>query len=501
MPQKEHIIKDEKLIKSLASGAFWVIIGMIIARILGYAVRSVIAHFFGLESYGMVNTALAMMTLISMISIAGLNTGLPRQISFYRVRTNFTNVRAMTNAAIKCGFIGGILGGVFLFLSSNFLAREYFKNENLAIILQIFSIGIPAFVLFEIHTSILKGYKKILQFAFYHDILRFVLILTFFLILGYSGKSIIYSGFCYSITYFLIILLIFFSFRKNINLSSIFNFKPNNTDLKLLRFSIPLMLSGIFWLIIPRLETVLIGGYLDQEAVGIYSAAIPVAQLILVIRQAFSPIILPLFTELLSAQKISELNLLYYISAKWTTLFAIPVFASMLLLPDFFINLIFGDQFLVAAPLLQIILIGYLIHTIIGPTSLLLIIAGKTKLVMINSITASIITVVLNIILLPVLGLIGTALISAFTYFIYNLLHFIQVYKLLKIQPFRPLHIKFMIAGILPLPLLIQNWFPIHPLIAMFCYTVLYFLILFLLKSFKSEDMVLINAFKKRFKK
>ena len=260
------------------------------------------------------------------------------------------------------------------------------------------------------------------------------------------------------------------------------------------------MFSNIFWILLFRTDVLLIGGFLDQLQVGLYSAAVPIAQLILTMRQAFTPIILPLLTELVANKQKNELSLLYFLSAKWTTLFALPVFLSMVVAPEFFIQFVFGKEYLAASSSLRIISIGYFIHTIVGPSSNMVVIIGKSRLAMINSIIAFCLSITLNIYLIPAMGIEGAALTAVITFLLYNLLCLVQVYAFIKVHPFRLLHIKFIVAGLFSSIALYYLMQYTAPLFALCCFFLIYFSLLFLFKAIKEEDKLILNMIAGKFK-
>jgi len=501
MPQIEKINTNKKLITSLAGGMLWVVIGMLVARILGYGIRAVIAHAYGVELYGYINTGLSLMMIFAMIGIVGLNTGVSRQISFYRAKSDLKKVHLQIFSAYKISILISVIFALILFITSKFIAENIFKTPELTIVLRIFSFGIPLYNILEVNTSIFKGLKQIFYFTLYHDILRFFIILAIIAFSSLIEKSFTIVILAYPISYVIIDIITFFILMKKTGLIIWDKIRFNLSDQEILMLSVPLMLGGIFWVLLPRTDTIIIGILLDQESVGLYNAAVPIGQLILLVRQALSPIVLPLFTELFAKDDKDSLSLMYYISAKWSVMLAIPIFISMVILPQFYISLIFSEIFLASVPILRIIIIGYFLHTVVGPTSNLLVILGDTKKTMINSIIAFICSIGFNLILIPKYKLIGAGISSVISFNIFNILCFIQVYQKIRIQPFRLLHIKFAIAGLIPVPILFYLDVTKSHLLSIAAYFIAYILLLILFRAIKNEDLLIINVIKNRFKR
>jgi O-antigen/teichoic acid export membrane protein len=173
----------------------------------------------------------------------------------------------------------------------------------------------------------------------------------------------------------------------------------------------------------------------------------------------------------------------------------------MIIAPEFYIQLIFGSEFLSAMPVLQIISIAYFIHTIAGPASNMIVIIGKTRLAMINAFIAFLISITANIILIPRIGILGAGIAALISFVVYNSLSIIQIYHYLKAQPFRVLYVKFIAAGLIPAFFLIAVKGYINIYILVLVYFVSYFVVLVLLNAIKEEDRLVWRSIKNRISK
>jgi O-antigen/teichoic acid export membrane protein len=302
----------------------------------------------------------------------------------------------------------------------------------------------------------------------------------------------------YPMTYLLIDIWMLIDLKRYRELFKIGKVFYSVSDKQIIAFSVPILLSGMFWFLMARTDTIIIGILLDQTKVGIYNAAVPIGQLLMLAREAFSPIILPLFTELFASEKFDKLSVLYTISSKWMTMLVLPVFISMFVLPDFYINLIFGAKFMAAVPVLKIVIIGYVFHVVMGPLSNLLIISGYTKKAMLNSLAALFVSITLNLILIPKLGLTGAAISAVLAFATFNILCFLHVYSQIKVKPFRLLYIKFIIAATLPIPILYMSMPFDSMFLSILIYFICYVIFLIVFRSVKKEDKVVLDAIKNR---
>jgi O-antigen/teichoic acid export membrane protein len=137
----------------------------------------------------------------------------------------------------------------------------------------------------------------------------------------------------------------------------------------------------------------------------------------------------------------------------------------------------------------------------LGPASTLLVTLGKPRYNMINAFVALALNLVLNIVFIQRFQLKGAAAAATAGYMIYDLLCLIQIYLFMKIQPFRLVFIKFILAGVIPIPALMFSRLLGSPFLAIGVYGLSYFLLLMLFQSFKSEDVVMWKAIRGKMKR
>ncbi len=214
-------------------------------------------------------------------------------------------------------------------------------------------------------------------------------------------------------------------------------------------FSWPLMLASIIHMFLYRIDILLIGHFMDQASVGFFNAAVPIGQLLTIIISSFSPFLLPAMTEYFAAKDMKNLSKIFSISTKWIFLLTIPAFSLMFFFPDFFLAIIFGSEYVQAASALQIVAVGFLLAASVGPTGNFLIVIGKTHLNMINNFVAVIINVLLDIILIPKLGIIGAAVGTAIAYTFLNILALAEIFWYYKIQPYTWVYLRVTILALL----------------------------------------------------
>jgi len=185
--------------------------------------------------------------------------------------------------------------------------------------------------------------------------------------------------------------------------------------LDLLKDSWPLILSGVVVSIYMKVDQVLIKNMLDVKEVGYYAAAVRLSESWYFIPVAISN---ALFPAIVNAKNISRelyltrLQKLYDVLAWIAIGISIPV--------SFFsadiINLLYGSKYLSSAPILTIYIWAGAAVFLGVASSQYLVTENLTKISLMRTSIGMIANVILNIILIPMYGIIGSAVATLISY-------------------------------------------------------------------------------------
>ena len=197
---------------------------------------------------------------------------------------------------------------------------------------------------------------------------------------------------------------------------SIFNWKySKNLATSLFKDSWPLALSGIVVMVYMKIDQVMIKNMMSEEAVGYYAAAVRLCE-----AWYFIPVTLcnAIFPAIVNAKNVSEefynnrMQKLYDILTWMAIGIAIPVtiFSGQI------IYLLFGNEFSPAGPVLTIYIWAGVAVFLGVASSQYLINENLTKLSFIRTFIGMILNVVLNLIFIPLYGIIGSAVATLVSY-------------------------------------------------------------------------------------
>jgi O-antigen/teichoic acid export membrane protein len=193
-----------------------------------------------------------------------------------------------------------------------------------------------------------------------------------------------------------------------------------------MKFSLPLVPFVLSAWVITLCDRYIIGFFLGIGAVGVYSAAYNLGNIIKSFIGPLWMVLLPAVAHLYENQQIVELKNHLKYSFKFFLLFAIPAFIGLSVLArpilTSFTTIEFAAGFLIV-PVIAFATLFWAASTIMGNT---LMLSKKTLTITMIYTCSALINIILNFVLVPVMGMMGAAIATFITF----MLHFIVMSKI-----------------------------------------------------------------------
>lgn len=495
-------IVDQSLQK-IAKGAGIIFVGTIVSILLGFAGRVIIVRYITQSEYGIYSLVLVIIGIFALISTLGLPEGSARQIAYYRGKRDTLKVRGIVSSSIQLSLTASIVLSIVCFFASGFVSTEIFHNSGLSAPLKIFSFTLPFLTLITIFASIFRGFDRVDARIYFENILRsalFPLLLGGVILLNLSFLGVIYA-YVASIVVTCIALVIYTIKKLPVPIGGKVAANPARKDL--LFFSLPLLGVNMIMMILVWADTLMLGYFKTPELVGLYNAALPLANLIPIILISVIFLYVPIASELYARDEKEQMKREFAILTKWIFLGTLPIFFILFLFPDTILNLFFGSQYVAAAISLQILTLGFFLNPATGPKFHAMIVIGKSRDLMWIFLVSTLMNIALNYLLIPPLGIVGAAIASASSVAVANTVILIRLYQLSEIHPVTKNYFKSIILAALFIGivyatkhlLVISLWMP-FAFLALFM--MVYGLSLLLAKSFDKEDITLLLQIEKR---
>lgn len=389
-------------------------------------------YFLSKEEYGLVGYVTSVATILTPLLTFGVQNTFVRFYSFYRDETE----RAKLNFML---FLLPFLA-IIPFCAIGVLAYEQIagwlsaKNEAVGdYVLLIFLTGI-VMAYFEVFYAWMRVHLKSVFGNFLKEV--FHRVGTMFLLFGVYLQLIDFQQFMWwvFILYFLRMLLMIVSAFWVKRPTFYVGFPHNRTEI--LKYSFFIILSGSVASVLMDIDKFMINQYLPISEIAIYNVAIFTATVVVIPYRSVYQIVSPLVAQFINQGKTTELNDLYKKSTIGIFAVSMLIFVLILInLRQFYALLPSSDY---ASGIYVVILISLvkLFDALVGINNAILFNSKYYRMVLYMAVFLIVITIGLNIWLIPLYGINGASLATFFAFFSYNSIKLFFIYKKYGMTPF-----------------------------------------------------------------
>ena len=274
-------------------------------------------------------------------------------------------------------------------------------------------------------TSSLEAIQRLFFEAFIYFLeysIQILLILYFYYFSVLTLQNILISFIVgYFISFFVGFIILITKFEKNPE-RKLLSLDINLTT-KILQRTFFLALTGISFVILSKIDLLMISYLLTIEDVGFYSIASDISKNSTIISV---PIILgaiPMFANNNNIKKLFYLNVKKLISIN-IILFFIILFGS-----DIIINHIYGDGYKTVIPILKIFALFPLVAVLQNFTQGILILKDESKKIFYFALISVIVNIILNYFGIIILGILGASIATLISYAIWFLMSYYFIKK------------------------------------------------------------------------
>ncbi|MCB9361659.1 MAG: flippase [Flavobacteriales bacterium] len=381
----------------------WLFIDRSLRALIGFYISIRIANYLGVSQFGTYNLALSLFAILLPFASLGLNNIFIREF----VKNSLTR-----NSTFFSSLILKLIGSLITVFIALIIYQIFPHYQNVSRLTLIMAIGIP-FLSFDIIELSLQALLKSRKIVFIKLIAFIISSITKLLVI-YLNMSILYLAWAITFDFFLSGVILFSSMRLiDINIRDM---QIDFSKVKgLFIDSFPLLLSGFMVTIYMRIDQLMLGYYIDEQAVGVYSIAVRFTELWYIIPTVLISSFLPKFTEikkqsnLLFFNEIQNLYKLFALISLITCLF-INIFSTII------IDFLFNQEYNEASIYLNL-LIWSIVFTNLGMVrSIYLTVYNKTKFHFYTVFIGAFFNMLLNLILIPFYQVYGAIFATIISY-------------------------------------------------------------------------------------
>lgn len=378
---------------------------------VGFLLLPIYSYYLSTSDFGIISLITLMLVIASTFSTSIMTNSMQR---FY-LSNNYNKKELLFLFLVLLSFLLFLISS-FIFIFNEYIAVNFLDNKSVSTLVNYFILVLILSSYGELFTQTFILEQKasfISRIKIIKSIVLFIFTAVFF-ILDFGIYSIVYGMI---ISWIIFLILIYPSLKKHISVSTKFSLLKEPIS-----YSCPLIIGSLSNNLIILGDRYIISIMLGINMVGIYSFAYTfstIVSILLVIpnKLAMQPIIL---------SKENNPKKLKYLLNRYATLFFTVGLICILWFSAFsfeFLSLIsLNDDFVNGWIIIPIISFSYLLHGLGNYLGFGLVMAKKSWIVSFQTLIAAFVNVILNVFLITQFNLIGAAIATMLSYFVWNYL-------------------------------------------------------------------------------
>ena len=410
--------------------------GKVFGLIFGFAAQAIIANLLGADLLGVFVLAWTVIQAFSIITTFGFEGSLIRYVSMYVSQGRPGAARKAVLLAVRIGVAASLLGVAAIILLRHPIAVGFFKEPRLVDALVWISFMLVPFTIMKILSGTLRGLKDVKRDVLGSDIsyrvMRLAAFLVFYMIgwelRGIVGAAVVASAFSASV-------LIGFVRRSP---SGIFRpgTSPEAVPVRdVVVYSSAMLADTAMAFGMQHSDRLILGFYLPSADVGIYNVAALVASLTTFVLLSFNAIFSSVISDVFHRGRHDLLRSLFRSVARWIMIPTLAIYAWIIAGGDATLS-VFGDEFVRGYPALALLATGMSFGASAGSVGLCLAMTGYQRYNVWNTLAMAAISIGLNVVLVPRMGIAGAGLATGAAFVLVNVARIIEVRVLLGVSPY-----------------------------------------------------------------
>ncbi|MFW6271613.1 MAG: flippase [Desulfosalsimonas sp.] len=409
-----------------SAGIFALKVGMLLLNMIG---GILLARFLGADGYGVYAYALALVTLMTIPSVAGLPQLIVRNVAVFQADKSHGLMRGLLIRANQITFLISLsiiviaLAGIYFYPVSIDPAK--LNTFCIALLL------VPLLALKNIRLAALKGLRRVILGNLPEMLVRPVLFVcmiggaVFFLPNGLTPETtMVFQVTATAVAFALGIVFLVWSLPSEAK-----HAVPYYETRIWLKSGFYFMFMSAMFQVNSQTDLVMLGIFRESSDVGVYKAVVHASNLMIFILQAVNMALAPAIANMYATGDMKKLQRMLTLSVRAVLLITAPIGLILVFGGKWLLGTLFGPEFAAGFIALGIICIGQIIRVAMGSVGTILSMTGNEKDAAKGVTLAAIINVVLNVVLIPKYGLNGAATATATSMIAWNTLLAWWVFK------------------------------------------------------------------------
>jgi O-antigen/teichoic acid export membrane protein len=394
--------------ESLGKGTIVIVLGTLALFLLSFIGRVAVARYLNPAGFGEFNLGLAFAGLLSLVSLLGLHQATARTLAA-------THDPAVRRRVIRTsGTITGVAAVVAssaIYLLARPIATLFASSQSadLVAVFQLFSVTVGLTLLCTFIASVFQGFEDTIPYAWLNQAVQpgaFVIFVYIFFAFHFQlTGALIAWVISNAVTFATLVVYAWRRLPRYLPEGPVAQRMPSGL------FVLSLSLWGVTTLtfVTGYVDTLILGAFRSADQVGIYSAVMTFARLLLTSSIAVTYIFLPVSARLHREGDYDTIRATYVTTTRWALLFAMPIFFVFAFLPSDSLLAVFGRSYVSGGLALAVVAVAVVVSVGLGPVNVTLAGLGATRPLLIATAASASANIVLSFTLIPTFGLLGAA--------------------------------------------------------------------------------------------
>jgi O-antigen/teichoic acid export membrane protein len=428
---------------TVARGGATNVLGIGANGILQFLLVVVISRGMGPEGAGVFFQAIALFMIVTAAAQFGSDAGVIRMLHVYPADGRDADRRRMLSVALWTVFLLSGLLATGMFLAAPLIADAFMRGVSTStsvLLIRILAPFIPLATITLVTLAATRAFGTMIPTVAVENIGKPAARLALVLVAMATGAGIVAVMLSWAAPVAVGAVLALFVLREMARRRGIRHMGERSPGKRRLaaefwRFAAPRGAAGIVEITLGWLDILLLGAFRPAAEVGVYAAVSRAAVAALFILRATNKAFQPRISALLAGDRRDEAQTLYQVATCWLMAASLPIFITLAVFPDFLLG-VFGEGFDAGRTPLLILALAMLVNVSTGNVNAVLVMGGRGVWNLLNSSAALAINIVLNLLLIPRIGIVGAAVAWAISIIVTNLAAVVQVRVFLGLRPF-----------------------------------------------------------------
>lgn len=415
----EKFLKDKEIINYILSKGGTTFLFRMVAMVFSFVTMSFITNFFGDSVFGSYTIVLTILQITVMVFALGIPNAFVVFASGYNSEEK---TKGLLLQVLKINLLSALIPLTVFLLGASFISETIFQKANLIPYFIVVAFSVPFMIIHETICYYFISIQKIVTYGLFIFILPNVLFLLLLIAFYFLKLDSFYTFLAYTGSIALTVIIggiVIFSKNKII--------KPTISTKEILNKSLPMMMSGIFLLLLNWTDILMLGRIESESQIGIYNVAFKVGYLALFFVVSMNVVIMPKVSELFFEKNFAEMRKVINKATQIVIMLTLPLALIIIFLSEFLLSS-FGEAFVAGKTTLIIITLGALFNAMTGNVDQILNMTNNQVKVRNVFFIGFLFNVGFNLLLIPKYGIEGAATASLITNIIVNLI-FVYIIK------------------------------------------------------------------------